>query len=218
MNEEKQDENSARRIEIEKEERMRAEARNKAEKEIKKKKQSKAGIGCLVVIVMLIVIIAILSSGCKDKTETTTEPSTESSTEPPAETSLTPEQKLELAYTQSVGKIMGDIAEAMGYFEVLFQEKPSLLLWTDEEIIYVAMYTVIVEQSYETAKELEPPEKYKTFHSLLLSGLSKYAEAMPLLIYGIDHFDADKINQATELVGEGAVFINQATEEMNELK
>lgn len=163
------------------------------------------------IIVLIVVIIGIV------RPSTPSEPPTEPSAELPSP-SLTPEQELELAYTQSVVKINGDVSEAMEYFGVLFQEKPSILLWTEQEIIKVAMYTVIIEESYKSAKELNPPEKYKSVQSLFLSGLSKYAEAMPILIYGIDHSDADKINQASELLLEGNVFINQTTEEMNKLK
>lgn len=166
-------------------------------------------------LIILMVIVGIFASKKPEQSQSVSQPQP---TEQSEKISLTPEQELEVIYTQSVAKIMGDIVKAMGYFGVLFQEKPSFLFWTDEEIIYVAMYTVIVEQSYETVKGLEPPEKFKTAHSFLLSGLSKYAEAMPILIYGIDHYDTDKLNQVSELIIEGAVFVNQATEELNKLK
>ena len=41
---------------------------------------------------------------------------------------------------------------------------------------------------------------------------------MPILRYGIDNFDANKINQSTNLLLEGAEFIRQATEELKKIK
>lgn len=174
-----------------------------------------------ILCIFAVVFVFLISNKLKTSSEKSEQPQSVPQTQPAEQseqTSLTPEQIQELAYIRLFQEINGDISESMTYFETLFQAKPSSLLWTEQEIIKVAIYTVIVEESYKSGKELVPPEKYKLVHSLFLSGLSKYAEAMPILRYGIDHFNADKINQSTNLLIEGTEFIKQTTEELNKLQ
>ncbi|XOB41573.1 MAG: hypothetical protein ACKKMS_02535 [Candidatus Nealsonbacteria bacterium] len=200
---------------IEEEERIRAEARVKAEKELKQKEQKKKGIGCLVVLGLIILFVVIISIGGKEDKKA--EPTL---TEPPAKSEpvpLTPEQKLESAYIQSFTAINKNVVEASNSLGNLVGVK-SPILWTEEEIMLVAFSTVMLEESYTQAKELEPPEKFEAVHSLFLSGLSKYAEAMPLLRDGIDYSNADKINQSTDLLIEGVKFYEQATEKLKLLQ
>lgn len=202
---------------IEEEEKIRVEARAKAEKEIKEEENKKelkgVGIGCLAVFVFIaIIFIGIGGCGENKKTEPSTEPSAKSETTP-----LTPEQKLESAYAGAVIQINKNIRDSTKYIGDLLQAKPNSLLWTEEEIMLLAFSTVVIEESYKQAKELEPPEKFETVYSLWLSALSKYAEAMPILRYGIDHSDADKINQSNDLILEGNKSYKQATEELEKL-
>jgi len=75
-----------------------------------------------------------------------------------------------------------------------------------------------VNRFFESAQELDPPDKFKSTHDFFLSGLSKYAEAMPIFRSGIDNLDADKIQLAANLIAEGAQLINQATQEVNKVR
>lgn len=105
----------------------------------------------------------------------------------------------------------------MNYITNLCQTKPLPTLWTEEEIITVAVHTVMIELSYESVQELDPPHKFKSTNDFFLAGLSKYAEAMPIFRSGVDNLDADKIQQAANLIAEGAQLINQATQEVNKV-
>jgi hypothetical protein len=165
----------------------------------------------IVAIAFSIFIIIIIVSTVGNKKETG---ETISSPEQPP---LTSQQIQEQEYIQSAQKINSDVGEAARYLANIFQTKPISLSWTEQEIIEVAMYTVVIEESYRSAKELIPPEKFQTHYSYFLAGLSKYAEAMPFLRSGIDNLDNDQISQSIELILEGAEFINQATKELNKL-
>ena len=100
----------------------------------------------------------------------------------------------------------------------LCYKKPIPTLWTEEEVFTAAVHTAMIELSYESAQELNPPDKFKSTHDFFLSGLSKYAEAMPIFRSGIDNLDADKIQQSANLLAEGTQLINQATQEVNKVR
>lgn len=160
----------------------------------------------LIVFIVFVIIISGYGNG-----EISQPQPTKGSEQP----SFTTEQKLELGYTESIAAINKDVENAMWKMSNLLNSFP---FWTEQEIITIALNTVIIEQSYEVAKEITPPERFKSVHSLWLLGISKYAEAMPIMRYGIDNLDANKTKQASELIGKGMAFINQATKELNKLK
>ena len=124
----------------------------------------------------------------------------------------------EQQYVQEILKINQDVGDAMKYITNLCQTKPLPTLWTEEEIFTAAAHTVMIELSYESAQEIDPPDKFKSTHDFFLSGLSKYAEAMPIFRSGVDNLDADKIQQSANLIAEGAQLINQANQEVNKVR
>jgi len=167
-------------------------------------------------IVLLIIFIAIISGGGEEKKETTPEQQLPQEQTQPQETSQT--SQAEQQYIQEILKINQDVSDAMKYISNLSQTKPLPVLWTEQEIITAAAHTVMIELSYESAQELDPPDKFKSTHAFLLSGLSKYAEAMPIFRSGVDNLDADKIQQSANLIAEGVQLINQATQEVNKVR
>lgn len=167
-------------------------------------------------IVAIFVIFIIIGASSEEKEETTPEqqsPQEQIQTEESSQTS-----QLEQQYIQEILKINQDVTNAMRYIGNLCQTKPLPTLWTEEEIFTASAHTIMIELSYETAQGLNPPDKFKTTHSFFLSGLSKFAEAMPIFRSGVDNLDANKIQQATDLITEGTQFINQATQEVNKIR
>jgi len=167
-------------------------------------------------LIIIFVIIIIASAGGEEKKETTPEQQTPQEQTQPQETSQA--SQAEQQYIQEILKINQDVTDAMAYITNLCQTKPLPTLWTEEEIFTTAAHTVMIELSYQSAQELDPPDKFKSTHDFFLSGLSKYGEAMPIFRSGVDNLDADKIQQSTNLIAEGAQLINQATQEVNKVR
>jgi|GEM_PF-6845888 len=167
-------------------------------------------------LIVIFVIIIIASAGGEEKKETAPEQQSPQEQTEVQETSQT--SQAEQQYIQEILKINQDVTDAMNYITNLCQTKPLPALWTEEEIFTAAAHTVMIELSYEAAQELDPPDKFKATHGFFLSGLSKYAEAMPIFRSGVDNLDADKIQQAANLIAEGVQLINQATQEVNRVR
>ena len=169
-------------------------------------------------LVAIFVIIIVASSGGEEKKETTPTQQLPQEQTQKQETFQTEEQIAEQQYIQEFLEIGQTVSDGMKYIGNLSQTKPLPTLWTEQEIITAAAHTVMIELSYESAQELNPPNKFKSTHSFFVSGLSKYAKAMPIFRSGVDNLDADKIQQATNLIAEGVQLINQATQELNKLQ
>ena len=167
-------------------------------------------------LIAIFVIIIIVSAGGEEKKETTPEQQLPQEQTQPQETSQI--SQAEQQYIQEILKINQDVTDAMKYITNLCQTKPLPTLWTEEEIFTAAVHTVMIELSYKSAQELTPPNKFKSTHDFFLSGLSKYAEAMPIFRSGVDNLDADKIQQSANLIAEGVQLINQATQEVNKVR
>ncbi|MBE0430052.1 MAG: hypothetical protein IBX61_09325 [Thermoleophilia bacterium] len=157
-------------------------------------------------------IISALNSGSSPDSETpdkkqTTTPYQQTRTEP----KVSSEEK---AYRDGVMKISNDVSESLGELGGFVSENPLPFLWTDEEVIKLAMHTVIIEGGYDEAQKLNPPEKFKDVHASFIMALDKFAQSMRIFREGVDNLDVEKLEQATALMNEGSAYMNEATAKM----
>ena len=176
------------------------------------------GLGAFFVL-MVIIITASGGENKEEKSQSSLQQTESQKTEAEIQAEAEKEKikKQETEYLEAAMKINKNVEDAIACISNLLKEKPLPILWTDEEIVKAAAHTVIIEQSYKDAKGLYAPPRFQKAHSLFLSSLEKYAQAMPLLRSGIDNLNAEEINQATALINEGADLTKQATKELEKL-
>jgi len=121
----------------------------------------------------------------------------------------TNKQKTE--YLNESQAIMNDFTKSLDYLSQLLINKSLPIYWNETELTMAALSSVYIEQSYDKIIKLTPPKELVEMHNLLLSALKKYKQAMPLFRQGVDNLDAQKINQSTTLMIEGASLMEEAT-------
>lgn len=124
-------------------------------------------------------------------------------------------QQKEQLYLDEAKKIIKDFSDSLNYFAKLLDEKPLYSSWSENEKAIGALSSVTIEQAYDRAAKLSPPDKFVESHSILLQSLKKYKQAMPLFRQGMDESNKQKINQSTVLMTEGASLLRQATAVIN---
>jgi len=121
-------------------------------------------------------------------------------------------------YANEISAITDEVVEALTYIGQLSLDKSDPSLWTEEEADNIDAYTLSIESAYEDLQEVEVPKKFEAFHSVFLSALEKYAQAMPLFREGISTMDADIIFESSDLLNEGNELLDQAAEEYNKIQ
>lgn len=88
-------------------------------------------------------------------------------------------------------------------------ENPYLIF---DESWRLRMVTVLVTWSFalDEAEEQTPPERMAPFHRKWIEVLQKLDSASADIVYGIDNYDADRLNDASEKIVEVTVLINEA--------
>jgi hypothetical protein len=124
-------------------------------------------------------------------------------------------QQKEKQYIDDSKLIIKDFTDSLNYLAQLLDEKPLYASWNENEKAVGALSSVTIEQSYDKAVKLSPPDKFIESHNLLLQSLKKYKQSMPLFRQGMDELNKQKINQSTTLMTDGASLLRQATAVMN---
>lgn len=124
-------------------------------------------------------------------------------------------QQKEKQYIDETKLIIKDFTDSLDSLAQLLDEKPLYASWNKNEKVMGALSSVTIEQAYDRAVKLSPPDKFTESHNLLLQSLKKYKQAMPLFRQGMDELDKQKINQSTTLMTDGASLLRQATAVMN---
>ncbi|MCE9643075.1 MAG: hypothetical protein K8Q97_01975 [Candidatus Andersenbacteria bacterium] len=120
-------------------------------------------------------------------------------------------------YKSQIIKLNGVLQTSFSTIGPIFVSKPDFSTWTQSEITQVAGLSVIIEKSYEVARDMEVPAQYKQFHSVWLQALKKYADAMPLMRQGFDERSVSKFTRATQLISEGAKLLERSTAEFEKV-
>ncbi len=128
----------------------------------------------------------------------------------------TDQSQEEEEYAKEVMEITDFVGDALEKFGTFLTEEPNPLLWNNEERVFLAGQTIIIEGTYKQAKELNPPERFKKTHTLLLASLEKFSQSMPLFRQGADDLDVDKINEAVALMEEGESLMKEASKQILE--
>lgn len=114
-------------------------------------------------------------------------------------------------YLAKMLEITNSVTDAMGKIGDFMTENPDFTSWTDEQRVYFVLLASIIEKSYKEVQSVKPPVQYRESYNLVLTGLQKYAQAMPLTRQGIDERNADKIYRAVSLIEAGGELFNKAT-------
>lgn len=86
---------------------------------------------------------------------------------------------------------------------------------TTEEIVSLAVNTVILEETYDRALALDPPEELIPIHQKYLEAHRLIKGAMPVLRKGLDEADETLINTATDRITQSSQIMEDATQELN---
>jgi len=169
-----------------------------------------------------LVIIVLINSVSRNKQETDTSKFEESSRieeqstlkyDGKKEVGKNSDKLIQVYATEIVeltGKI-GEAQEALGDFLI---ESPNILLWSDQDVMYVAVETMAIEMYSKQAKELIPPNGLEKTHSLISSAMEKYSKAIPIFRQGVDEIDPDKISLSADLMEEAVVLMWQVTSQL----
>lgn len=161
-------------------------------------------------IAVFIIIIFASAGGEKEKITPIVE-------EPVKYTEFVEEEKLEKEYSQEMVNIFSSLSESATYLGDFLTAKPNPKLWTNEEVIKIAVHTITIQELYPTAEKLEPPDKFRQSHKTILSGLKKYREAMLIFPAAIDNLDVEAIGKATNLMLEGTAIIQEGKKQLEAL-
>lgn len=119
----------------------------------------------------------------------------------------------ESEYATAYKKIMDDFSSAFGQLGKLLidaGDNPSLML-DNVWVVKTGYNIVIIKNSNKQIRELKPPLRFVVPHGAVVEATRHYDKAMDLLVYALDHLDADKMKQAMDEIALGNLDMERAT-------
>ncbi len=118
----------------------------------------------------------------------------------------------ESEYADATKKIFDEQSGAfkqLGNLLVSAGDNPTLVVdntWT----VKTAYNIAIIKDCSARIRKLKPPLRYATAHAAVVESANHYDKAMDLLVYSIDHLDADKMKQAMDEMALGNTDMERA--------
>ena len=120
----------------------------------------------------------------------------------------------EQAYAEEVAEDAQAVSEAIQSVGRDIQDWP----FSDEEVLTIAGNMATVRTISDKYKNMDPPsERFAPVHRKLQNSLAAYTKAMRRLAYGVDHLDAEAIEEAAALMTDGTRLVAKAGKMMNDL-
>lgn len=171
----------------------------------------------IVLGVIFFILIIIVIRNPSDGGKKSSEPQPQSS-EQPISNQTTQQSKEALEITEYASK-MGEIANDLSKSSYALANSMSIFpYWSEEEIILIAMHTVILEGLYDRAKKVVLPQKFSLVHQKYLSAFKLFRDAMPIMRTGIDNLNSVLIDKSTNMFLQATTIMEQANVELKNLQ
>lgn len=172
-------------------------------------------IGVVVLIVIIGAIASAVSGGDSDKNtgKTTTVEETDTTKSVTEETSTSGLTAEETAYANEMVDLSGKLADSLDALGMALGDFD----YSEESIMALAAAIVDLRLIIDEARAMSAPPKFAEPHSMFLQACDKYDQVTDLLTEGIDEYDVEKLEAATDLMNEATEIINDATDKLDDI-